>query len=90
MIQHKVLPKLHHLYLMRDGTFTPVQWLQLETLDQGSVEGMQFAEKKCQKLSMGNVDFSSEVDLAQKRRKLWQLKREGKPVSAGLIKWNAR
>jgi hypothetical protein len=51
------------------------------------------AEKKCRKLAMGNVDFSPEVDLAKKRRWLWQQvvkKWEGRRVSAALIKRKAR
>ena len=67
MRRHKVLTKLHHLYSTRDGNFTPDQRQQLETLDLIRVEGMLYAEKKCCKLSMGNVDFSPEVDLARKR-----------------------
>jgi hypothetical protein len=67
MRRHKVLTKLHHLYSTRDGNFTPDQRQQLETLDLIRVEGMLYAEKKCRKLSMGNVDFSPEVDLARKR-----------------------
>ena len=42
---------------------------------------------------MGNVEFSPEVDLAKKRRWLWQQvvkKREGKRVSAELIRRKAR
>jgi hypothetical protein len=51
-------------------------------LDWVRAEGMLCAEKKCQKLAMGNVDFSLEVDLAKKQRWLWQQvvkKREGNP-----------
>jgi hypothetical protein len=51
------------------------------------------AEKKCRKLAMGNVDFSLEVDLAKKRRWLWQQvvkKRERKPISSALLKRKAR
>jgi hypothetical protein len=66
MRRHKVLTKLHHLYSTQDGNFTPAHWQQLEMLDLIQVEGMLYAEKKCRKLSMGNVDFSPEVDLARK------------------------
>jgi regulator of sirC expression with transglutaminase-like and TPR domain len=50
------------------------------------------AKKKCQKLAMGNVDFSLEVDLAKKRLWLWQQvvkNREGKPISLALLKRKA-
>jgi hypothetical protein len=67
MHKHKVLQKLHQLYSSRDGNFTEEQRAQLKSLDQVHAEGMLYAEKKCQKLSMGNVDFSPEVALAQKR-----------------------
>jgi hypothetical protein len=56
-------------------------------------DGMRSAEKKCRKLSMGTVDYSPEVDLAKKRRWLWQQvvkKREGRRVSAAMIKRKAR
>ena len=65
----------------------------MERLDQIQAEGMLQVEKKCRKLSMGNVDFSPEVDLARKRRWLWQQvikKREGKRVSATMLKRKAR
>jgi hypothetical protein len=42
---------------------------------------------------VGNVDFSPEVDTARKRRWLWQQvvkRREGKRISAALIKQGAR
>jgi hypothetical protein len=54
---------------------------------------MLHAEKKCRKLAMGNVDFSSEVDLAKKRWWLWQQvvkKPEGKPISSALLKRKAQ
>jgi hypothetical protein len=54
---------------------------------------MRFAEKKCRKLAMGSVDFSPEVDLARRRRWVWQQVvkiREGKRVSASLVKRKAR
>jgi hypothetical protein len=66
MDRHQILLKLHHLYLTRNGNFTPLQRQQLETLDRVRTEGMLCAEKKCQKLAMGNVDFSPEVNLAKK------------------------
>jgi hypothetical protein len=43
--------------------------------------------------AMGNVDYSPEVDLAKKKRRLWKevvKKREGHPVSAAMIKRKAR
>jgi hypothetical protein len=67
-----MLPKLHALYSTQEGNFTPAQQQQLETLDRIQTEGMLHAEKKCWKLAMVNVDFSPEVDLAKKRRWLWQ------------------
>jgi hypothetical protein len=91
--RHKVLPKLHKLYSSRNGTFTGPQQQQLETLDRVRTEGMLHAEKKCRKLAMGNVDYSPEVDLAKKRRWLWQQvvkRREGKRISASLVKQKAR
>jgi hypothetical protein len=65
--RHKVLSKLHHLYSHRDGDFTPDQQHHLEALDMVRAEGMLYAEKRCQKLSMGFVDFSPEVDKARKQ-----------------------
>jgi hypothetical protein len=93
MLRHKVLSKLHQLYSSRDGSFTPGERQQLESLDRIRAEGMIHAEQKCRKLAMGNVDFSPEVDSAKKRRWLWQQvvkKREGRRVSAAMIKRKAR
>jgi hypothetical protein len=88
-----MLPKLHHLYLMRNGNFTLAQRQQLETLDRVRPEGTLHAENKCQKLAMGNVDFLPEVDLAKKCRWRWQQvvkKREGKRISTSLIRQKAQ
>ena len=92
MQRHKVLARLHHLYATRNRKFSPPQKDQLETLDRIRAEGMLFAEKRCRKLAMGNVDFSPEVDTARKRRWLWQQvvkRREGKHISTSLIKQRA-
>jgi hypothetical protein len=91
--RHKILPKLHHLYSTRNEIFTTSQRQQLETLDRVRAEGMRYAEKKCRKLAMGMVDYSPEVDLAKKRRWLWQQvvkRRRGLRVSGSLIKRKAR
>jgi hypothetical protein len=93
MTRHSVLPKLHHFYSTRDGNFTLDKRAQLESLDHVRAEGMIHAEKRCRKLAMGNVDYSPEVDLAKKKRWLWKevvKKREGRPVSAAMIKRKAR
>jgi hypothetical protein len=93
MTRHSVLSKLHHLYSTRDGNFTLDERAQLESLDRVRAEGMIHAEKRCRKLAMGNVDYSPEVDLAKKKRGLWKevvKKREGRPVSAAMIKRKAR
>lgn len=37
---HQVLPKLHQLYVARDGNFTHPQWRTLECLDRVQAEGM--------------------------------------------------
>jgi hypothetical protein len=90
---HKVLPRLHQLYSAWDSNFTPAQWAELESLDTVRAEGMRFTEKKCWKLAMGSVDFSPEVNLARHCQWVWQQVvkiREGKRVSASLVKWKAR
>jgi hypothetical protein len=92
MTRHSVLSKLHHLYSTRDGNFTLDEWAQLKLLDRVQAEGMIYAEKKYRKLAMGQVDYSPEVDLAKKKRWLWKevvKKREGRPVSAAMIKQKA-
>jgi hypothetical protein len=93
MCRHRVLSKLHQLYVARDGAFTPAQRETLERLDRVRADGMRYAEKKCRKLSMGMVDFSPEVDQARKRRWIWKQVvklREGKQVGTYLIKRKAR
>jgi hypothetical protein len=90
MSRHKVLPKLHELYLARDGDFTPAQRRALESLDRVRTEGMIYAKRNCHKLAMGNVSFSPEVD---KTRALWHLvlkKRNGKKISSSLVRRKAR
>ena len=93
LARHKVLPRLHALYLARDGDFTEGQRLALERLDRIRTEGMLHAERKCRKLAMGQVSYSPEVDHARKTRALWHLvvrKRRGKRVSSSLIRRKAK
>jgi hypothetical protein len=93
LLRHQVLPKLNHLYSSHNGDFTPLECEHLEALDCIRADEMLSAEKKCRKLSMGTVDYSPEVDLAKKRRWLWKQvvkKREGRQVSASMIKQKAR
>ena len=93
LARHKVLPRLHALYLARDGDFTEGQRLALERLDRVRTEGMLHAERKCRKLAMGQVSYSPEVDHARKTRALWHLvvrKRRGKCVSSSLIRRKAK
>jgi len=52
------------------GPLTPEEAVELEHLDQVRTEGMKFAEKKCRKLAMGEVDFSPEVNRARQRKLL--------------------
>jgi hypothetical protein len=66
-ITHKMLQSLHRLYAERHGNFTPEQAQQLQGLDILRSQGMRHAEKKCRKLSMGNVDYSPIVSTTRLR-----------------------
>ncbi len=64
------------------------QQAQFESIDRMKTEGMIHAEKKCQSLCMGEVDFSPDVNIAKGQRYIWQMivhKWRGKHVSSKKI-----
>jgi hypothetical protein len=90
---HKLLASLHWLYQMRQGDFTAEQLAQLEGLDMLRSQGMIYAEKRCQKLAMGSIDFSPEVAAARLRRWFWKrliARKMGRRVSTLLLQRTAR
>jgi hypothetical protein len=62
--QHKVLPRLYHIYANIQGPLSPAQQVEIEEIDRIKLEGMKYAEKKCRKLAMGQVDFLPEISKA--------------------------
>jgi hypothetical protein len=53
---------------------------------------MLYAEKKCRKLAMGEVDFSPELNKARQRKLLWKKivwHKRGRRVSSSYIKRKA-
>ena len=63
--QHKLMLKSHNLYKDTDGPLMQEQQAQFESIDRVKTEGMIHAEKKCQSLYMGEVDFSLDVNIAK-------------------------
>jgi hypothetical protein len=45
---------------------------EMERIDLIRKEGMLYAKKKCQKLAMGKVDFSPELNKARQWKLLWK------------------
>jgi hypothetical protein len=75
--QHKLLSKSHNLYKDTNSPLTQEQQAQFESIDCVShcvkTEGMIHAEKKCQLLCMGEVDFSPDVNTAKGQHYVWQM-----------------
>jgi hypothetical protein len=66
---------------------------EMERIDLIRKEGMLYAEKKCQKLAMGEVDFSLELNKARQWKLLWKKivwHKRGRRVSSSYIKRKAR
>jgi hypothetical protein len=80
--------KSHNLYKDTDGPLTQEQQAQFKSIDRVKTEGMIHAEKKCQSLCMGEVDFSPDVNIPKGQRYIWQMiahKWRGKHVSSKKI-----
>ena len=91
--RHSVLPKLHEIYRTAGTSLHPWQQAALNGLDTVRKEGMIFAEKRCRKLCMGEVDFSPQLSQARRQRDVWRLVRKlrsGRKVSSSLIKRKAQ
>ena len=91
--RHKVLEKLHRVYGTSTSSLSAAQKVEMEKIDKVRVEGMKYAEKKCRKLAMGEVDFSPELGKARQRKLLWKKivrKKRGYKVSSSYIKRKAR
>ena len=72
--RHQVLSKLRQVQETRGpGPLSPTQVTMIQTLDKVRAEGMRFAEKRCRKLCMGEVDFSPAVIQAGRILDLWRL-----------------
>jgi hypothetical protein len=63
--QHKLLFKSHNLYWETNGPLTQEQQDQFESSDRVKSEGLVHAEKKCHPLTMGEVNFSPNVNMAK-------------------------
>ena len=91
--EHKVLEKLQQVYANIDGWLSPAQITEVECIDRVWVEGMIHAEKRCQKLVMGEVNFSPKIELVHQCKHLWtsivQYKQGGK-VNLVCIWWKAQ
>ena len=61
---------------------------QYEQIDQERIQGMLEAEKKCRKLSMGNVPWTPDLTVARARVQFWtllQTRKKGRKVSSRLL-----
>ena len=77
----------------REGDLTPEQADQLQGLDVLRSQGMHYAEKRCRKFAMGNVDYSPVVAETRLRRLLWRKivqRKLGRKVSSHLIRRTAK
>jgi hypothetical protein len=86
--QHKLMLKSHNLYKDTNGPMTQEQQAQFELIDHVKTEGMIHAEKKCQSLCMGEVDFSLDINIAKGQCYVWQMiihKWRGKHLSSKKI-----
>jgi hypothetical protein len=91
--QHKLIPKLHSIYKATNGSLSPEQQKQMESIDRVKSEAMVHAEAKCSNFCMGEVEFSANVNQAKGRKFCWQLivrKRSGEKVSSDYIRWIAK
>jgi len=89
--RHSILPKLHAIFT--ESASPGFDWNTLgpclEALDSIKSQCMQYAEKKCRKLQMGQVPFSPELMQYYFLQQLWLLvwrKRAGHPVSSSKIR----
>jgi hypothetical protein len=91
--RHRVLPKLHALYLSQSGPLTHTQSAGLESIDRVVSEGMLYAEKRCRKLAMGDIAYSPAVAKARRRRFLFKrildLRNGSRQVKASWIRREA-
>jgi hypothetical protein len=62
--KHRVLKRLHRVYATSTTSLSTEQEQEMEQIDLIWKEGMLYAEKKCRKLAMGEVDFSPELNKA--------------------------
>jgi len=89
--RHSILPMLHTLFT--EAALPGFDWNSLgphlEALDSIKSQCMQHTEKKCRKLQMGQVPFSSELMQFYFQQQLWLLvwrKQAGHPVSSSKIR----
>jgi hypothetical protein len=71
--QHKLIPKLHSIYKATNGSLSPEQQKQMESIDRVKSEAMVHAEVKCSNFCMGEVEFSADVNEAKGQKFCWQL-----------------
>ena len=65
--------KLCTLYTSSTTKLSPTQVTEIESIDRVQKEGMLHTLAKCQKLSMGKVDWSPEFSAVQQQMILWQM-----------------
>ena len=79
-----MIDKLQTVYTHSVNRLTTVQETRMEKISKVKDEGMQYAEKRCRKLAMGEVEFPPEQELAKQRKVLWKLvvnkKRGGRSI----------
>ena len=86
---HCMVDKLHSIYKSCTHVLSPNQQIQMNSIDKVKRELMVNAEFRCQKLCMGEIDFSPDFHMAWSRRYCWSMvihKCSVKKVSSRKIK----
>jgi hypothetical protein len=76
-----------------NGSLSPEQQKQMESIDRVKSEAMVHAEAKCSNFCMGEVEFLADVNEAKGQKFCWQLivrKRSGEKVSSDFIRQIAK
>jgi len=89
--QHKIFTRAKALWeqITPGQPLTPQQQMEYEEIDTRKTQAMQQAERKCQKLKMGAVEWSPQLALSRALIAMWMAMvkaRTGKHISSRLIR----
>eukprot|EP00978_Attheya_sp_CCMP212_P016054 scaffold41760_cov59-Attheya_sp.AAC.1 len=63
--QHRIVQRLQEIHAEQTVPLSSELARKLETIDEQCTDGMKFAERKCRKLRMGELDFSPNLNIAK-------------------------